>query len=205
MNGSTTDIPPENDLDPEGSRKTSLHIRLERHFWGRVLSGFLVLLPLIITAWVLVFAFHQIDGLFGGLSDALIRTTPVDEGFPKVAAFVAGVLSIVFGRDAALLLRHADDPSHWTNGSGCESRGSLPHPSGQEHLWRCEASDRQPHDTVRTGSQSRRSDRMAPSRPVRSRLHHRTLTPKKPGRCRSGRCVHSHRAESHIRQPRIRP
>lgn len=97
MNGSTTDIPPENDLDPEGSRKTSLHIRLERHFWGRVLSGFLVLLPLIITAWVLVFAFHQIDGLFGGLSDALIRTTPVDEGFPKVAAFVAGVLSIVFG------------------------------------------------------------------------------------------------------------
>ena len=97
MNGSNSQIPPHSDLEPEEYRRPSLHIRLERHFWGRVLSGFLVLLPLIITAWILVFAFHQIDGLFGGLSGALVRTTPVDEGFPIVAAFMAGIISVLFG------------------------------------------------------------------------------------------------------------
>lgn len=74
-----------------------MHIRLERHFWGRVLSGFLVLLPLIITAWILVFAFHQINALFGGLSEALIRSTPLHDGFPIIAAFIAGVISVLFG------------------------------------------------------------------------------------------------------------
>lgn len=97
MNGSTSHIPPQNGLEPEETRRPSLHIRLERHFWGRVLSGFLVLLPLIITAWILVFAFHQIDGLFGRLSQALIRATPLSEGFPVIAAFIAGVISVLFG------------------------------------------------------------------------------------------------------------
>ena len=97
MNGSNSHMPPENDLEPGEQHRPSLHIRLERHFWGRVLSGFLVLLPLIITAWILVFAFHQIDGLFGRLSQALIRTTPIDNGFPVIAAFTAGVISVLFG------------------------------------------------------------------------------------------------------------
>ena len=97
MYGSNSHIPPQGDLEPEGHRRPSLHIRLERHFWGRVLSGFLVLLPLIITAWILVFAFHQIDGLFGRLSQALVRATPLNEGFPMVAAFLAGVISVLFG------------------------------------------------------------------------------------------------------------
>ena len=97
MNGSNPEIPPQNDLESEEHRRPSLHIRLERHFWGRVLSGFLVLLPLIITAWILVFAFHQIDGLFGRLSGALIRTTPLDEALPAVAAGVAGIISVLFG------------------------------------------------------------------------------------------------------------
>lgn len=97
MNGSNPHIPPQNDLDPEETRRASLHIRLERHFWGRVLSGFLVLLPLIITAWILVFAFHQIDALFGRLSQMLVRATPLNEGFPVVAAFIAGVISVLFG------------------------------------------------------------------------------------------------------------
>ena len=96
MNGSNSHIPPQNDAEPEEQRRASLHIRMERHFWGRVLSGFLVLLPLIITAWILVFAFHQIDGLFGRLSQAVIDTTPIDEGFPTVAAFIAGVISVLF-------------------------------------------------------------------------------------------------------------
>ncbi len=97
MNGSNSHMPPENDLEPEEQHRPSLHIRLERHFWGRVLSGFLVLLPLIITAWILVFAYHQIDGLFGRLSQALIRTTPIDNGFPVIAAFIAGIISVLFG------------------------------------------------------------------------------------------------------------
>ena len=97
MNGSNSHIPPQNDLEPEEYRRPSLHIRVERHFWGRVLSGFLVLLPLIITAWILVFAFNQIDGLFGRLSDALIRITPLEENVPMVAAFIAGIISVFFG------------------------------------------------------------------------------------------------------------
>ena len=96
MNGSNSHIPPQVDLEPEEFSRPSLHIRLERHFWGRVLSGFLVLLPLIITAWILVFAFHQINGLFGGLSRALITTTPIDDGFPMIAIFFAGVISVLF-------------------------------------------------------------------------------------------------------------
>ena len=95
MNGSNSHIPPQNDAEPEEHRRTSLHIRLERHFWGRVLSGFLVLLPLIITAWILVFAFHLIDGLFGRLSQAVVGTTLIDDGFPTVAAFIAGVISVL--------------------------------------------------------------------------------------------------------------
>ena len=97
MNGSNSHNLPQDDLEPEVYHRPSLHIRLERHFWGRVLSGFLVLLPLIITAWILVFAFHQIDGLFGGLSDALMRITPLDEDAPTLAAFVAGIISVLFG------------------------------------------------------------------------------------------------------------
>lgn len=97
MNRANAPIPPKNGIEPDEPVRPSLHIRVERHFWGRVLSGFLVLLPLMITAWILVFAFHQIDGLFGRLSQALIRTTPIDEGFPVVAAFIAGVISVLFG------------------------------------------------------------------------------------------------------------
>ena len=97
MNSSNSNIPPQDDFELKGNHRASLHIRVERHFWGRVLSGFLVLLPLIITAWILVFAFHQIDGLFGGLSGALIGTTLLHEGFPAIAAFAAGVVSVLFG------------------------------------------------------------------------------------------------------------
>ena len=98
MNGAkNAPIPPKNGVEPDEPPRASLHIRVERHFWGRVLSGFLVLLPLIITAWILVFAFHQIDGLFGRLSQALIRTTTLGEGFPTIAAFIAGMISVLFG------------------------------------------------------------------------------------------------------------
>lgn len=97
MNGSKPHIPPQDNFEIKEQRRPSLHVRLERHFWGRVLSGFLVLLPLIITAWILIFAFHQIDGLFGGLSDALMRRTPLEGDAPVLAAFIAGVISVLFG------------------------------------------------------------------------------------------------------------
>ena len=96
MNGSNPHTPPQNDFEYEEYHRPSLHIRVERHFWGRVLSGFLVLLPLIITAWILVFAFNQIDGLFGRLSDMVVRNMPVSNNFPVIAAFIAGVLSVLF-------------------------------------------------------------------------------------------------------------
>ena len=129
MNGSNPHIPPQNDLEPEEHRRPSLHIRLERHFWGRVLSGFLVLLPLIITAWILVFAFHLIDGLFGRLSQAVIGTTPVDDGFPVVAAFIAGVISVLLALAVLYFFWHSDDPEGRTNGSECQSRHLVKHPS----------------------------------------------------------------------------
>ncbi len=97
MNGPSAPIPPQNEVEPEKAGRASLHIRIERHFWKRVLAGFLVLLPLIITAWILIFAFHQINGLFGGLSAALIRITPLDESVPRIASIIAGVISVLFG------------------------------------------------------------------------------------------------------------
>lgn len=96
MNGSNSNTPPKNDLEPDANVSGSLRNRIERHFWGRILAGFLVLLPLIITAWILVFAFHQIDGLFGRLSEALMNTTQLHNTFPTVAAFIAGIISVLF-------------------------------------------------------------------------------------------------------------
>lgn len=96
MNGSNPHISPESDIEVKEHRRTSLHIRLERHFWGRVLSGFLVLLPLIITVAILFFAFHQVDALFGNLSDALVRISPLEDGSPMVAAIAAGSISVIF-------------------------------------------------------------------------------------------------------------
>ena len=97
MNGANAPIPPKNGIELDEPARPSLHIRVERHFWGRVLSGFLVLLPLIITVWILIFAFHQIDGLFGRLSQAIIGATPLGDGFPMIAAFIAGVISVLIG------------------------------------------------------------------------------------------------------------
>lgn len=96
MNGSNSSIPPKYDIEPDAPDRVSLRSRIERHLWGRILAGFLVLLPLIITAWVLVFAFHQVDGLFGRLSEALMSTTQLHNTFPTVAAFAAGVISVIF-------------------------------------------------------------------------------------------------------------
>ena len=64
MNGANAPIPPRNGTQPDTRRRASLHSRVERHIGRRILAGFLVLLPLIITAWILVFAYHQINALF---------------------------------------------------------------------------------------------------------------------------------------------
>ena len=89
--------PPKNGIEPDKPARASLRSRIERHIWRRILAGFLVLLPLIITAWILVFAYHQINALFGGLSGALISITTLDESVPVLARIAAGVISALFG------------------------------------------------------------------------------------------------------------
>ena len=99
MNGTNANahIPPNRGARPEKPKRPSFHSRVERHVWRRILGGFLVLLPLIITAWILVFFFHQINALFGGMSVALVRITPIDEVTPGITGFAAGVISVLFG------------------------------------------------------------------------------------------------------------
>lgn len=55
--------------------------RLERHFTRRILSGFLLLAPLLITLWVVLFVFTTVDNLFrgeNGLLSFFVRDRPWD-------------------------------------------------------------------------------------------------------------------------------
>ena len=52
-------------LDEARPRETR---RVERHFTKRILAGFLLLAPLLITLWIGLFVFTTIDDLFRGLS-----------------------------------------------------------------------------------------------------------------------------------------
>ncbi len=56
------------------SAKLPLLGRLEHHIWARVLSGFLLLVPALITYLILRFVFEYVDGLFR----PLLRDTPLD-------------------------------------------------------------------------------------------------------------------------------
>ena len=73
----TRDVPSE---DPIKAKQRPLR-RLERHVWRRVGSGFLVLVPLIVTVWILYFVFSLVDGVFrgeGGILRNVIGGTPWD-------------------------------------------------------------------------------------------------------------------------------
>ena len=95
MNGSDSHIPPVGDINAEEHREPSVHIRIERHFWGMVLAGFLVLLPLIITAWILVFGFRLVDSMFGRLSGVAVEWMGIAIAFPNMAIFAAGAISVL--------------------------------------------------------------------------------------------------------------
>lgn len=67
--------------------RPSMRVRAERHFWGHVLGGFFVLLPLIITIFIIVFIFEAVDGLFRG-DDGIGMLNPIIKGDDKFLSFL---------------------------------------------------------------------------------------------------------------------
>jgi uncharacterized membrane protein len=70
--------------------------RLEHHVLRRIASGFLVLVPLIITILILLFAFRQVEGIFRPfLQNRTLGGTPLY--FPGLGMFIMLVLLYVIG------------------------------------------------------------------------------------------------------------
>ena len=70
------------------SEKQSVFRRVEHHVWKRVASGFLVLVPLLITLWILYVAFSFLDGFF--------RRAPIPY-FPGIGVVVTLVTLYIVG------------------------------------------------------------------------------------------------------------
>ena len=91
MNGTTDeDTRTANGKDPVPDR-TSFQ-RLEGHFLGTMVSGFVVLIPLLVTVLILQFAFFYVDGIF---RDGLLSRTPLN--FPGVGVVVLVVVLYIMG------------------------------------------------------------------------------------------------------------
>lgn len=72
--------------------------RVERHIGRRLVSGFILLVPLLITLWILQLVFSIVDGLFrgeGGVFSFLIDGRPWD--VPGIGVAVTLVLLYVIG------------------------------------------------------------------------------------------------------------
>ena len=72
--------------------------RVERHIGRRLLSSFILLVPLLITLWVFQFAFSIVDGLFrveGGLFSFLVRNRPWD--IPGIGILITFALLYFIG------------------------------------------------------------------------------------------------------------
>lgn len=72
--------------------------RLERHAWKRIASGFLVLIPLIVTFLILRYLFIFVDGFFRGDRGVIrpwIEDTPLD--FPGFGVAIVLVILYVIG------------------------------------------------------------------------------------------------------------
>ena len=72
--------------------------RLERHAWRRIASGFLVLIPLIVTFLILRYLFIFVDGFFRGEKGVIrpwIEGTPLD--FPGFGVAIVLVILYVIG------------------------------------------------------------------------------------------------------------
>ena len=79
--------------DQEQAPKPGLFRRFENHLQGKTLSGLLQLLPLLATAWVLLFLVNQTDGLVRGL--AFVEGRPWD--FPGIGLLTVIVLCYLIG------------------------------------------------------------------------------------------------------------
>lgn len=70
--------------------------RLEHHVFRRIASGFLVLVPLIITLVILFFVFRQVEGMFRPfLEDRSLGGTPLY--FPGLGVLITLILLYVIG------------------------------------------------------------------------------------------------------------
>ena len=88
VNGTTDeDTRPANGEDQVPGR-TPLQ-RLEGHFLGTMVSGFIVLIPLLVTIFILQFVFVNLDAVFRG-EGGLLSRTPLD--FPGVGVIVLVVV-----------------------------------------------------------------------------------------------------------------
>ena len=67
--------------------------RLERHVWGRMVAGFLVLIPLIVTVLIVRFVIGYMDGFIRPLF--FVKDKPYD--FPGIGLVVAVVVLYVIG------------------------------------------------------------------------------------------------------------
>ena len=80
MDGFNEEHQPERDVSPPDVERT-LFQRVESHILRRIISGFFVLIPLLVTLLILRFLFVYIDGIFrgeGGLFNRFIKDTPLD-------------------------------------------------------------------------------------------------------------------------------
>ncbi len=89
MNGQGGDSNPPRDGDEQIVEKTLRH-RVEGHFLGTMASGFVVLIPLLVTILILQFAFVYIERVFRGEDGGLLTGTPLN--FPGVCVIMLVVI-----------------------------------------------------------------------------------------------------------------
>ena len=88
MNGQGADSNDPRDGEEQISEPTLRH-RLEGHFLGTMASGFVVLIPLLVTILILQFGFVYIDRIFRG-EGGLLSGTPLN--FPGVGVITLAVI-----------------------------------------------------------------------------------------------------------------
>ena len=97
MDGNREQLQPQDQAEPDQQRPRPWQ-RLESHAWRRIASGFLVLIPLIVTFLIIRFIFIFVDGFFRGERGVIrpwIEDTPLD--FPGFGVAIVLVILYVIG------------------------------------------------------------------------------------------------------------
>ena len=97
MDGLSEQPPLPGDGEQKQAQRSPLQ-RLERHALSRIFSGFFVLIPLIVTVFILQYVFVFLDGVFrgpGGPFTELIDKTPLN--FPGVGVVIFLIMFYVVG------------------------------------------------------------------------------------------------------------